>query len=160
MYSRAEMKLSWKSWVLKSRCGKHNTQRQKKSVLATPLLMPPILYFWEMSGFEPRELPKKKCLWKEELWQRWWWNQLKVITPWRINFRTCAGKHWRNNVPTLKHYSKHFLPLKKIFQMVTKTKARGAAPIGEKLWLNISCYCHFPNTPPPPHPHTMLPKWG
>ncbi len=27
------------------------------SVLATPLLMLPILYFWEMSGFEPKELP-------------------------------------------------------------------------------------------------------
>ncbi len=25
--------------------------------LATPLIMSPILYFWEMSGFEPRELP-------------------------------------------------------------------------------------------------------
>ncbi len=29
------------------------------SVLATTLLMSPILYFWEMSGFEPRELPKQ-----------------------------------------------------------------------------------------------------
>ncbi len=27
------------------------------SVFATPLLMSPLLYFWEMSGFEPRELP-------------------------------------------------------------------------------------------------------
>ncbi len=25
--------------------------------LATLLLMSPILYFWEMSGFEPREVP-------------------------------------------------------------------------------------------------------
>ncbi len=29
------------------------------SVLAIPLLMSPILYFWLMSGFEPRELPEK-----------------------------------------------------------------------------------------------------
>jgi hypothetical protein len=28
-----------------------------KSVLATSLFMSPILYFLEMSGFEPRELP-------------------------------------------------------------------------------------------------------
>ncbi len=28
-----------------------------KPNLATPLIMSPILYFWEISGFEPRELP-------------------------------------------------------------------------------------------------------
>jgi hypothetical protein len=29
------------------------------SVLATPLRMSPFLYFWQMSGFEPKELPQQ-----------------------------------------------------------------------------------------------------